>query len=236
MGDWVVLAVDQEVAWVDRERTIEFQGRRLILRPSGGELWGDVSLEQLEGEAYFQAGTLVRRFLSVQAWKHESPYREMGQTGGTHRIRIGGRRPTQLRPYPNVDLSDLSFETNPAQDLALALYRDAIGLEPNHTYKFLALFRILNVTLPNSRAQKDWINGHLGDVLHARERADTLAQSVADVGGYLYDTGRSALAHAFQPPLIDPDNFDDTYRVNLDLGLVGELVDLFMERQLGLRK
>ncbi|MFQ5849851.1 MAG: methylamine utilization protein MauJ [Candidatus Binatia bacterium] len=68
----------------------------------------------------------------------------------------------------------------------------------------------------------------------SQERVKELQRVHQDIGHYLYDSGRSALAHAFQPPLIDPDLFDDTYRINLDLPVLEELVKLYMERELGL--
>jgi hypothetical protein len=235
MGDWVVLAVDQEVCWTERENLGQFRGRDLVLRPPDGDAWADVSIERLPNESYFAAGTIVRRFLSAMTWRWKVPIREIGQSGGTHRDRIGGRVEGTRRVFPGLDFSTLHDAITSEQERALSLYRDALGLEPNHMYKFLGLFRILNIILPNSQSQKNWINNHLGnlDVL-SQERVKEIQKAHKDVGHYLYDSGRSALAHAFQPPFIDPDLFDDTYRINRDLFVVEKLVKLFMEQELAL--
>ncbi|MFQ5849852.1 MAG: hypothetical protein ACE5JU_04590 [Candidatus Binatia bacterium] len=160
MDDWVVIGVDQEVCWTETEKTVQFRGRDLILRPPEKSGWPDVSTQRLPGESYFTAGTIVRRFLSAMTWRWKVPIREIGQSGGTHRIRIGGRVEGTRRVFPGLDFSNLHEATTLEQERGLSLYRDALGLEPNHTYKFLGLFRIFNITLPDSQAHKEWINNH----------------------------------------------------------------------------
>lgn len=117
----------------------------------------------------------------------------------------------------------------------MALYREAVGLA-DYTYRFLGLFRILNITLGKSVDQIRWINRHLSDLVgYPSERCAAIdAGGARDVGSYLYGAGRSALAHAAVPPVIDPDVLDDTHRINLDLHVVRALVELYMERALGL--
>jgi hypothetical protein len=147
MGDWVVIGVDQEVCWAETEKMVQFRGRHLISRPPDGSAYAGVSLERLANESYFAAGTIVRRFLSAMTWRWRVPIREIGQSGGSHRIRIGGRTEGTRRVFPGLDFSDLHEAKTSQQERALSLYRDALGLEPNHTYKFLGLFRIPNITL-----------------------------------------------------------------------------------------
>ena len=236
MSEWVVIAVDQQVCWVEAVTTVSFLGRDLVMRPPDGERWADVSIARLPGESYFAAGTVIRRFLSAVAWRWTVPIREIGQSGGTQRTRVGGRLEGPLRIFPGIEFSNLPQAVTLEQERALALYRDALNLEPNHTYKFLALFRIFGITLPRSEDQKNWINQQLGTLIRCQGRVKELQATHNDVGAYLYYAGRSALAHAFQPPLIDPDVFDDTYRINLDLPVVEELIELYMEQGLGLRR
>lgn len=239
MSEWVLLAVDQEVCWLAKETTCSFCGRDLILRPPEKTLWPDISIERLADEDYSTAATIVRRFLSAAAWRWKVPFREMGQSGGTHRTRIGGRMDSPLRIFPGLDLSEISVPRTTEQRRAMALYREALGLEPNQTYKFLALFRIFNITLGTPTRQITWINDHVLDVdFPALNRVSSLKQKMpagyASIGEYLYAADRSAIAHAFQPPLVDPDEVSDTYQINLDYPLVEKLVDLYMELELGL--
>jgi len=139
---------------------------------------------------------------------------------------------------PGFHLDGLVELTTPEQELALALYREAIGI-PDNTYKFLALFRILNISLKAPQHQIEWIDNQLPTIQYpAAERIAALAREVVNpyssVGAYLYAAGRSALAHAFAPPFVDPDLMDDTYRINRDLIVVEELVDRYMTAALGL--
>ncbi|PYN83242.1 MAG: hypothetical protein DMD96_03005 [Candidatus Rokuibacteriota bacterium] len=234
MGEWVVIAVDQDVCWASSETSVDFRGRELILRPPDGERYGDISLERVAGESYEEGATLIRRFLSVQSWLHEQPFPEAGESGGTHRIRLGGRLPTGRKIFPGLRFDDLPTRPSPTQELALALYRHALGLGRHSMYQFFAFFRILNITLRDSSTQKAWINAGLSALTFGRDRASEILKTEPDVGEYLYKSGRSALAHAYDEPLVDPDRFVDTRRINQDLHLLRQLVELYMERDLGL--
>jgi hypothetical protein len=211
------------------------------MRAPEGEYSGDVSLEREPGETNFAATTLVRRFLSAAAWKWRVPIREIAQGGGTHRFRVGGRQESHLKLYPGLNFSSLDVGTNQEQDRALALYREALGLEPNQTYKFLGLLKILNITLTNGPEQIRWIDQHLQQIpFPAAARVAVVGSEIAtskrftSVGDYLFAAGRSAMAHAFQPPFVDPDDAEHTYKINLDLPVVESLANLYMERELGL--
>ena len=242
--NWVVVAVEPAVQWPQGgEVTASFRGREMIVRPETADAWADVSMLCLPGERDFTAYTLVQRFLSAIAWKRRAAIRVEGHTGGTNRIRIGGRRQVQgLRlaiVLPGYDLQDLVEHPTPEQELALALYREAIGI-PDNTYRFLALFRILNISLQKPEHQIQWIDGQLTTLPYpARPRAEALAVEVvprpySSIGAYLYAAGRGALAHAFAPPFVDPDLMDDTYRINRDLILVEALVERYMTAELNL--
>jgi hypothetical protein len=238
---WVVVAVETAVEWPQgAEVTASFRRRQMILRPETSALWADVSLLRLPDEEEFTAMTLVHRFISAVAWKRRAAIRVMGHVGGTHRIRVGGRREPfgAATMLPGFDFDGLAEAPTREQELALALYREAIGI-PENTYRFLALFRILNISLSTPSAQIQWIEDQLATLDYpARPRAEELARQVipeyANVGGYLYAAGRNALAHAFTAPFVDPDLVDDTYRINRDLIVVEALVERYMTRVLHL--
>jgi len=238
-GDWVVVGVEPEAVWVEQNISIAFRGRELLLRssPAGGA-FPDVAVRQAVGESYYATATFVHRFLSVMVWRRKAYIRVVGHTGGTHPNRVGGlKEPVGLRVthQPGYDPADLPTPPTPSQELALALYREALGLVDD-TYKFLGLFRILNITLRTSTDQRRWVNEHLGDLVgYSIERCHAItAQGDPDVGAYLYRAGRSALAHAAVPPVVDPDILEDTHRINLDLPLLTAIVELYMERELAL--
>jgi hypothetical protein len=238
-GDWVIVGIEPEAVWVEQNTSIEFRGRELLLRPSpGGGVFPDVTVRQAVGESYDAAATFVHRFLSVMVWRRKAYIRVVGHTGGTHPTRVGGlKEPVGLRVahHPGYDPADLSTPPTPSQELALALYREALGLVDD-TYKFLGLFRILNITLRNGGKHIHWVNEHIGDLVgYPLERCHTItAQGKSNVGAYLYERGRNALAHAAVPPALDPDVMEHTHRINLDLPLITAIVELYMERELAL--
>jgi hypothetical protein len=241
----VVVAVEPAVQWPQGDEvTTSFRGREMILRPETRDCFADVSMLRQPDETDFAAYTLVQRFLSAMAWKRKAAIRVEGHTGGTNRIRIGGRRQAQgvglAVILPGYHLQDLVERPTQDQELAMALYREAVGIADN-TYRFLALFRILNITLRAPQQQIEWIDAQLATLYYpARNRVDELATDCGvlgrytSVGDYLYGAGRSALAHASAQPLVDPDLLDDTYRINKDLIVVEALVERYMTAALNL--
>jgi hypothetical protein len=170
---WVVVAVETAVEWPQgAEVTASFRRRQMILRPETSALWADVSLLRLPDEEEFTATTLVHRFISAVAWKRRAAIRVMGHVGGTHRIRVGGRREPfgAATMLPGFDFDGLAEAPTREQELALALYREAIGI-PENTYRFLALFRILNISLstPSAQIQGSRINWLRWTTRHDRE-------------------------------------------------------------------
>jgi hypothetical protein len=68
----------------------------------------------------------------------------------------------------------------------------------------------------------------------AVDRIRELANSETDLGAYLYHQGRCAVAHANGTPLVNPDNYSDKRRLELDLSLMKEVAGLFIEQELGI--
>jgi hypothetical protein len=56
-----------------------------------------------------------------------------------------------------------------------------------------------------------------------------------DIGEYLYESGRCAVAHAFNEPLVDPDDPDDTWRLTADLPVIKALAEHLIESQVGVK-
>ncbi len=54
-----------------------------------------------------------------------------------------------------------------------------------------------------------------------------------DVGRHLYSSGRSAIAHAYNSSVIDPDTSEDLDRLRIELPLVKELAEMVIEHELG---
>jgi hypothetical protein len=121
--------------------------------------------------------------------------------------------------------------------LALALFREALGLEHrNVPYAFLGFAKILNLG-GSGKKQIEWINGAIGELNDnfATPRLSQIRASEPDVGEYLYGSGRCAVAHAANDPVVDPDDAADTLRLGSDLPVVKALAKHFLELELGVK-
>ena len=125
--------------------------------------------------------------------------------------------------------------SDPKARLAIALYREAISVR-NTPYEFLGYFKIINILNSDPKVQIAWINGTLpllGDV-RAKDRISELQNSHADIGAYLYGSGRCAVAHAFGTPTVDPDDPNDIFRLSADMPVARSLAEHLISNQFGL--
>lgn len=241
MPEWVVIAVDVPDIFPIPEESTTFRGREFILRAGDKSLYPDISLLRAPSESYGEAATLVHRFLSALCWTNQIKLITVGHNGGTERTRIGGR-PSKVpnpvissRPRPGVRIAThhLPESLNPEAQLALAIYREALGLECA-PYQFLGFFKIINIRYAGGPQQIDWINRAIAHLTYpASERIRAIQQSHPDVGNYLFVQGRCAVAHANTPPTADPDLFDHMVQFNQDLLIVKELAEHFIRSELG---
>jgi hypothetical protein len=235
MAPWVVVGVDSSVAWPTSDTEIEFGGYKMTLRPGSKELVPTIAFEYPSELTFDDALLIVRRFMSSLAWVERSAVREEGVTGGSHPIRIG---------WPlkgNVITHHFRQDYLPApQDrrvrLALALYREALGLN-SVAYAFLGFFKIINLVKKTGREQKDWINAALPSIKDHRalERKNELATTEPDLGAYLYESGRCAVAHAYTEPIADPEDVADRTRLAKDLPLIQALAEHAIEAEFGVQ-
>jgi hypothetical protein len=89
------------------------------------------------------------------------------------------------------------------QKLALALFHEGLGLVYTHiAYSFLSFYKIINlVSGQKGKEQIAWINAHVALMQHhrAQERLAELQKKGEDIGTYLYQSCRCAIAHAGDP-------------------------------------
>lgn len=78
-----------------------------------------------------------------------------------------------------------------------------------------------------------WINARVPAMRHhrAKERLAELQKVGEDIGKYIYQSCRCAIAHAGDPrnPVIDPHNIDDERRLRSDLPLIITLAEIAIE-------
>ena len=81
----------------------------------------------------------------------------------------------------------------------------------------------INQTVPKLQ---DW---------EAKKRLQEIQKREPDVGNYLYESGRCAIAHAFGTPVADPDDPEDTMRLSQDLRLLVALAEYAVEHEFGVK-
>ena len=128
--------------------------------------------------------------------------------------------------------------------MALALFREALNVDSLH-YRFLSYYKIINILhkagKPDPKkggpAQVTWINQTIPKLQdwEAQKRIKEIQPQISDVGVYLYESGRCAIAHAYGNPVADPDDPKDTMRLSQDLPLVKALAEYAIEYEFGIK-
>ncbi|WP_432380620.1 methylamine utilization protein MauJ [Duganella sp. P38] len=242
---WFDLAVCPKFSWPNSLIEIPFEGHTLVLQPRRGgvpeemELAATVSVFDPNGVSFEVGGTVASRFLSRLAWSNNGGAVELFSSGSNFPDRPGrlgqGYFPSsgwaQVRPW---DLIYLPAAQGRDADLALGLFREGLSVN-SLPFAFLSYFKVLNIVHGGGKAQTAWINSHLHAIQYppALERLRDLQKREPDVGKYLYEAGRCAVAHAHGTPLVNPDSYVDRRRMEDDLRLVKELAALFIEKELG---
>lgn len=237
---WLNAAVKPNFSWPNRHVELTFENKRLVLSPLTNGHAPSVSLFDVANGITFEAGgTLICRFLSRLAWSMDAGVSNEFFSGSNNPEHPGlmGRlnypdfgwiscEPWQLLYMPKV--STLSAE------LAIALYREGMTLN-SIPFSFLSFFKILNIQHEKGDEQQAWINDNLNKIsgIIEKQRLQELQTSYQNIGKYLFKQGRCAVAHAFDRSIVNPDNYTDNRRLELDLPLVKELANIYIENEFG---
>ncbi len=230
---WLVVGLDNGVPWPTAETRVTFEGHELLLRPETDTLAPSVVLKYEAPMSWEDALSLIHRFLSSLSWVERGRLEEIMVTGGSHPI--GAGKPAHVRLVSSRFRADyLPAPANPKARLALALYRESMNVN-TPAYQFLGFYKIINIVNSNGNAQKAWISVTV-DRLEDHTAQSRMAELRADsenIGEYLYVSGRCAVAHAFNDPVVDPDDPRDTIRLKKDLPLMKALAEYCVEHELG---
>jgi hypothetical protein len=222
------------IAWPNTPQTITYAGRPIDLEPASADLYPMVSLKLGEHERREDGERFLRSFLSALSWIERKKVHVKYVGGGGRKMRFG--RGLDGGPIGGFDWKLLPSGLTEKQALALALYREAISSE-SLPYEILSFYKIINILHRSGPAQVAWINsvvGHITDPV-AGSRLHDLRASVVDVGQYLYESCRCAVAHAFQDPIVNPDDPDDLKRLYFDRGAIQALAEYAIEKELGVK-
>lgn len=237
IGRWVVLNVETGISWPFEVQKVQWKGRDLFILPASEDMGAGVAIRLEKHEVHTDIQKLLLTFLSALCWV---------ERGGAEVIGFGGGslpQPWSLKGrYGSITKQlDLTYLPEPADEkgrLALALFREGSSL--NHpAFAFLSFFRVLELR-PKHRWPdhlKRWINRH--SKLLADQRVQQIVARLTaqhgDLGAYLYESGRCAIAHANNGVIVDPDDYTDVQRLHAELPLMRELAIRFIELTLGVR-
>ncbi len=237
MPRWLVVGLDSGVPWPATASRVQFRGRELILRPETVELAPSVVYQYHDDTpaGLDDALRFARSFLSALAWVEDGSLAEIMVTGGGHPINVGKVANVRM-VNPKFRLDYLPEPADARARLALAFYREALTVN-SIPYKFLGFFKILNVLNRTGPEQRAWINRTIDALTDhfARARLAELRRQSVDIGSYLFESGRCAVAHAFSEPLVDPDDPADIGRLQADLPVIKALAQHLIEHELGIR-
>jgi len=234
---WVNMQMEAGFSWPDRLVEFPFEGKRVVLQPRTETLARTASLYDQSDTSFEDGGSALSRFLSCLAWSRDESLEDLWAMGSNDpstpgRIGHGGRQTSNwaaVEPWHIVYLPKVS---DPKAALALALYREGMGLR-FAPLAFLSFFKVLNILHDKGAPQKAWINSVLNRVVYdpAAARLAEVRASHSDVGSYLWEQGRCAVAHA-NSASVNPDDYADKRRLWEDLRLMKELAALFIEAEL----
>jgi methylamine utilization protein MauJ len=233
---WLTAAVESGIFWPTNETVLTYEGHEFVLLPETEKLAPRVAVALDDPDRGDEAMLLMRRFLSVLSWVEAGSIRvtaTMEVGGGPGRISKG---PTARMINPHFRVDFLPADLTSRAKLCLALYREAQN-QNSPPFQFLGYFKIINMLHAGGLEQKAWINDACAklDNYRARERLSKLRVSQADIGAYLYESGRCAVAHAFHEPVVDPDDPEHTRRLFDDLPVIKALAEFAIEREFGVK-
>jgi hypothetical protein len=235
MSYWALVGVESSVAWPKVDTEVEFRGHRLILRPATADRYASIAFQYPSSLTLDDAILVIRHYLSSLSWVEQAGIREVQAAGGSAPFFLGrGQQGSIVTDQFRHDY--LPGPTDKRARLALAFYREGMSAE-SPAYRFLNFFKIINILHARGSEQVKWINESLSQVSDARanERITQLNSLVTDLGEYLYESGRCAIAHAFSDPLVNPEALADSRRLAEDLPVVQALAEVLIEREFAIK-
>ncbi|WP_166260594.1 methylamine utilization protein MauJ [Marinobacter salicampi] len=232
-GHWVVATVEPRFGWPTTPQMVVHEGLEFVLMPQNDPDCRNAAIAfeaNRHGLAPEAARKVIMHFCSVLSWAESAGLTILAWGAGDRPRPIG--MPLSRVTTSFLDTLEIPHPTDDQERAALALYREGVSLD-NPFYAFLSLYKVISVLLSNGRTRGAWIGEALTrlDSEHAIRRREELLAAGLDVGLYLRDEGRNAVAHAEAQPYANPDDIDDHFRLTLDLPLLRNLAELAVEER-----
>jgi len=235
-GNWVCLNVDTSCPRPVRPQSADFGGHRISVIPLTLEEHPGVAVRCSLSLNRDEAARLLYRFLSVLAWREQHGIAVAHQSGGGRPHMVGLNRKYGFSICESFDFTELICPEDEDTRIALALMREARSLN-HYGYAFLSFWRVLELAFPVPKRRVAWMEKALPR-LTGHEVAEALdsirVDGKQDVSRHLFESGRCAVAHAGQKPIVNPDDPSDARRLYRELPLVREMAVLAIEERFGI--
>ncbi len=237
-GYWIVATVEPRMSWPTQKQTVTFEDMDFVLFPQSsdaGQSAGIALRADLYGLDSQAARRCITRFCSALAWAEGTGIEILTWIGGNLPRPAHVQKGRVVVEY--LDPSSLPNVKSGEEKAVIALYREGTSLD-NPFYAFLSLYKAISVVIPNGKKRGAWISktlNSLDDHLAKKRRDELLAQGI-EVGKYLWQEDRNAIAHAEKQPYVNPDEVDDHYRLHQDIPLMRNLAELAIEQHTELRR
>jgi len=243
---WFSAGITCSIAWPEQDVWLQYDGSEYILR--GAKRPGD-DKHPLVPCIHTPASThsdeeLVRlyRFVSILGYFMGGYVDITGTTWGGHPIGYvdwPGREMmlTIQEGKFNFNCNHMPIIEEDKTRKALAFLREGRRLRHVHEpYSFLSFFKVIESQF-ESRDRVNWVTDALDKLteVDAVKRINELRAQGIDVNKHLFDSGRSAVAHAsIGRDIVDPDVPADRRRIVLDLPIIEALARRYIQVDAGI--
>lgn len=236
---WLTVGVASSIAWPQEDVWVEYDSYEFILRGAkGGEESRAPCISTPCQSDDIEAGEArVYRFASILGWFKGGYVDPTGRVWGTGPALFGSRDTftMMLDGGKYFDCNYLPVVEDDQVRKALAFLREGRRLRHVHEpYSFLSFFKVIESQF-SSKNRVAWFQANLdqldGD---AAKRVAELCLQGVDVSKHLYDSGRSAVAHAsLDGVIVDPDIPADRRRIAEDLDVMAGLATRYIKVDAG---
>ncbi|WP_018986592.1 methylamine utilization protein MauJ [Methylophilus methylotrophus] len=227
-GKWMVAGIETGIFWPKTPQIFPCNGFDFILRPTDEKHLPTICLNygqyRLDSN---QARNEIMKFASILSWREGERLEISTWAGGSFPINIGRGRMDSVGNHLATDnLPDLSNGLM----VALALFREAISSN-NKFYSFLSFYKVISSIHTKGLDRGKWFSSAISRITdhQALKRIQELESDISDIGTYLLNQGRHAIAHAEKEVFANPDSLNDIQRIYADIPIMHALAELAIE-------
>jgi len=243
---WFSVGITCSIAWPEQDVWVQYDGAEYILRGArrpGDDKHPPVPCIHTPAPAHSDE-ELARlyRFVSILGYFMGGYVDITGTTWGSHPIGYVGMPNRELTLTVqggkfNFNCNHMPIVEDDQTRKALAFLREGRRLRHVHEpYSFLSFFKVIESQF-EARDRVSWVTDALEKVTEkdAIKRIKELRDQGVDVNRHLYDSGRSAVAHAsVGRNIVDPDVPADRRRIVADLPIIEALARQYIQVDAGI--